>query len=101
MAQNGPFGALLSTPNPPEKVYVGPFFAFFPRKCHYEAHNFFWGPIHGVLGGGQNAHVEKLMCSFLSVPSPLPIVSSYLTVSVLYMVQCSEVIAHGQLTPQS
>ena len=56
MAENVPFGTPFLTPKIPRKnVYVGPFFAFFPRT---------WG----VLGGSPKVYVEKVYVLF---PSPI------------------------------
>ena len=57
MARLGP---LFGSQNPPEKVYVGPFFRPFPGN---EARNFFSGGRKwGVLGGSQKVYLEKFVC---------------------------------------
>ena len=57
--------------NPPEKVYVGPFFLrSFPGN---EAHKLFsGGPKWRVLGGGQKVYVENIYVLFRPLHGPEP-----------------------------
>ena len=64
MAENGPFGIPFLTPKIPEKVYVGPLFASFPRKWEWDINCLLGAQNRVFWVGAKKLMLKKFMCFF-------------------------------------